>query len=313
MSSSSAGQWMPIPGPIRSQRRRSLGVPSARRGYQLMGTETVRPSRNSTIRVSAVILTFFAVAVSAARLEVLMPCLYEFCLVLLRQRGDRVQFCWRESVVVFQSKWTQPELGCLPVAFDVNVNGFASIAREEKEPVRTALQNRRTHNMNCARFLPTRQVPPIRLTASAHRRPPTRQRPTAFSYSCFFYGREQWVEVISWPGSSRLSRFGTHSSRSRRMSHELLHVFKHAERQRLVHRRKVVEEFRERSAMFQVVEQRPNRHTCAHEDGRPPRMSGSECTPGSCRPWLNLFDSALPSIRRHHRMGVWCGLRQVSA
>ena len=138
---------MPIPGPIKSQRRLSLSVPSERRGYQLMGTDTVRPSRNSTIRVSAVILMFFAVAVSVARLEVLIPCLYEFCFVLLRECRDRVQFCWRKSVVVFQSNWTQPELGCLPVAFDVNVNRFATIAGEEKEPVRTALQNCRTHNM----------------------------------------------------------------------------------------------------------------------------------------------------------------------
>ena len=63
----------------------------------------------------------------------------------------------------------------------------------------------------------------------------------------------------------RLSRFGTHSSRRRRMSHELLHVFKHSQRQRLFHGRKVVEEFRERSAMFQVIEQRPNRHARSNE------------------------------------------------
>jgi hypothetical protein len=41
------------------------------------------------------------------------------------------------------------------------------------------------------------------------------------------------------------------------MSHELLHVFKHAEGQCFVDGRKVVEEFRERSAMFQIVECTP--------------------------------------------------------
>jgi hypothetical protein len=58
------------------------------------------------------------------------------------------------------------------------------------------------------------------------------------------------------------------------MSHELLHVFKHADGQRLVNGGKVVEKLPERSAMFQIVEQRPNRHTCAHEDGRPAENLG---------------------------------------
>ena len=60
MSSSRSGQWMPIPGPINSQCRRSRGVPSARRGYDVSGTETARPSRSSTMRLSAVTRTFFA-------------------------------------------------------------------------------------------------------------------------------------------------------------------------------------------------------------------------------------------------------------
>jgi len=51
------------------------------------------------------------------------------------------------------------------------------------------------------------------------------------------------------------------------MGHELLHVFKDAQRQRLVHSRKVVEELRERSAVFQIVEQGPNRYACPHENG----------------------------------------------
>src|SRR6267142_3642155 len=66
---------MPIPGPINSHRRRSLGVASARRGYHVRGTDTVRPSRNSTIKLSPVTVTSFAVAISIAGFEVLMPCL----------------------------------------------------------------------------------------------------------------------------------------------------------------------------------------------------------------------------------------------
>ena len=64
------------------------------------------------------------------------------------------------------------------------------------------------------------------------------------------------------------------------MSHELLHVFEDADGQGLLNGRKVVEEFREGSAMFKIVEQCPNRYTCTYENGRPPRMSKSESTPG---------------------------------
>ncbi|OFW43619.1 MAG: hypothetical protein A3J29_13680 [Acidobacteria bacterium RIFCSPLOWO2_12_FULL_67_14b] len=58
------------------------------------------------------------------------------------------------------------------------------------------------------------------------------------------------------------------------MSHELLHVFEHTDGQGLLNGRKVVEEFREGSAMFEIVEQRPDRHTCTHENGRPPENVG---------------------------------------
>jgi hypothetical protein len=40
---------MPTPGPSSSHRRCSLGEPSANRGYHAKGTDTTRPSRNSTM------------------------------------------------------------------------------------------------------------------------------------------------------------------------------------------------------------------------------------------------------------------------
>jgi hypothetical protein len=52
------------------------------------------------------------------------------------------------------------------------------------------------------------------------------------------------------------------------MSHELLHVFEHTQRQRLLDGRKVIQELSERSAVFQVVEQRPNWNTGAHKHWR---------------------------------------------
>jgi hypothetical protein len=87
--------------------------------------------------------------------------------VLLHQRRDFAQFCRRESVVVLHSNWTQPELRCLPLALDVNMNRFASITGEEKEPVRTALQNRRAHSVILPAFGRRAKFEAIRLTASA--------------------------------------------------------------------------------------------------------------------------------------------------
>ena len=52
------------------------------------------------------------------------------------------------------------------------------------------------------------------------------------------------------------------------MSHELLHMFKHAQRQCSCHGGTVVEEFRKGSTKFQVVEQRPYRYTGTDEDRR---------------------------------------------
>jgi hypothetical protein len=58
------------------------------------------------------------------------------------------------------------------------------------------------------------------------------------------------------------------------MSDELLHVFEHAQREWLSDGRKVVQEFPERSVVFQVVEQCPNWHTRADKNGRSPEDVG---------------------------------------
>src|SRR5258706_16483138 len=44
MSSSSCGQWIPVPWPRKHQFERSAAVPWASRGYHPRGTEIVRPS-----------------------------------------------------------------------------------------------------------------------------------------------------------------------------------------------------------------------------------------------------------------------------
>src|SRR6266571_588748 len=121
-----------MPGPINSQRRRSLGRPSAKRGYQSIGTDTLRPSRNSTTSACSVTLTCLAAAASVARLEVAIPCLQQLGLVLLHQRRNLVQFVRGKSKVVLQLHGLQPELVGLSVARHMDVRRFAPVARKKK-------------------------------------------------------------------------------------------------------------------------------------------------------------------------------------
>src|SRR5581483_3369597 len=74
-SSSKSSQWMPKPAPLISQWARSLGVPCARRGYQPMGTEIVRPSSRSTVSVSSVTVTLVALAVTRVGVTEIIPLL----------------------------------------------------------------------------------------------------------------------------------------------------------------------------------------------------------------------------------------------
>jgi hypothetical protein len=143
---------MPTPGPSSSHRRRSLGEPMANRGYQAKGTDTTRPSRNSTTSARSVTRTFLAAAVSVATLEVLMPRLRECSLVFLNKSRDTVQFCLAEPVIVRHPNGRQPQFGELPVPLHVNVRRLVSVAGEEEKPIRAALQDGRTHRSDSASF-----------------------------------------------------------------------------------------------------------------------------------------------------------------
>ena len=66
---------------------------------------------------------------------------------LSRSRARRVHSC-----IVLESHGLQPELGDLSVAGQMDMRRLAPIAREEEEPIRAALQNRRTHASDSASF-----------------------------------------------------------------------------------------------------------------------------------------------------------------
>src|SRR5437773_12230752 len=123
-----------MPGPINSQRRRSLGRPSAKRGYQSIGTDTLRPSRNSTTSACPVTLTCLAAAASVAGLEVAMPCLQQLGLVLLHQRRNLVLFVRGKSKVVLQparaATRTWRSFGRAPYGCEAVRPGRCQLARE---------------------------------------------------------------------------------------------------------------------------------------------------------------------------------------
>src|SRR6266852_2761266 len=130
-----------MPGPSSSHRRRSLGEPSANRGYHAKGTDTTRPSRSSTTSERSVTRTFLAVAVSVGTIEVVMPCLEELGLVFTYDGRDAIQFGRGESVVVLHSNGLQPELGESTVPLYMNMGRLVSVAGEEEKPIRATLKD----------------------------------------------------------------------------------------------------------------------------------------------------------------------------
>ena len=91
-------------------RRRSLGRPSASRGYHLSGTDKLRPSWSSTMSAASVTRTRLAAAVSVAGLEEIMPRLEKRGPVFLHQCRNLVQFILREVAVRRHHDWIEPEL-----------------------------------------------------------------------------------------------------------------------------------------------------------------------------------------------------------
>ena len=72
--------------------------------------------------------------------------------MFLHQRRNLVQLILGETAVVFQPDGLQPELRGFTLTRHVNMRRFAPVAGKEKEPVWTALEDRRTHDEDSASF-----------------------------------------------------------------------------------------------------------------------------------------------------------------
>lgn len=124
-SSSSLGQWIPIPPPIKRKSARSSGVALLNLGYHERGTDRLRPSFNSIrIDVSS-ILTDTAFGASILFSEKLFPPNDDDIFILSDYLFDISQF-FRTHIVRFGQDYTvlYPELCSLFGFLDVHVNGL---------------------------------------------------------------------------------------------------------------------------------------------------------------------------------------------
>jgi hypothetical protein len=128
MSSSTSGQWMPVPAPISSQRCLSTALACVRRGYHETGTLMTRPSRNVIESVWSVTCTFVANADAILLVEVVIPSLDELYAIGPDDTPHHVHFGTGKSVLVCQLHGRKPELCNRIIASDVDVARFNTIA-----------------------------------------------------------------------------------------------------------------------------------------------------------------------------------------
>src|SRR5947209_4491926 len=148
MSSSSSGQWIPSPPPMRRQWSFSSGVPWRSLGYHTMGTATVRPSTRSTVRVSSLSVTWRALAAWISSAEVLIPAPQQRGLLILDKLLHLANLAPGEPTLAVEANRFEPELGDAVVTFDVDVRRLATISRIEEKPVGTNSQYRRHRRLS---------------------------------------------------------------------------------------------------------------------------------------------------------------------
>jgi hypothetical protein len=134
ISSSIASQCIPMPPPMISQCCRCCGVAARSRGNHTKGTETVRPSSNTTIRASSEHDTSTAKA-SLLSTKVGIPLLHEEFPILLHELPKCRQFVASETAARRQGHWIEPELRITPSVCHMNVRGLAILQTVKEKPV----------------------------------------------------------------------------------------------------------------------------------------------------------------------------------
>src|SRR6266508_5129818 len=135
MSSSTSGQWMPIPGPISSHCSRCFGVAFRGRGNQSSGTIRERPSWRWTTRASGGNSIARARALGGLTTEMFMPPLQKSSPVLGGELSDPPQFCRIQVRCVGEPDRFQSDLRQAATAPHVDVRRFLALVAEKEEPV----------------------------------------------------------------------------------------------------------------------------------------------------------------------------------
>lgn len=126
---------------------RSTAVAYIKRGYQAMGAAIDRPSASSTVNVSSVTTTSFAIARPVSTTEELIPGFSQSILILTDKSADLPQLRPRKTFTAFQPNWLEPEFCFAVIPFYVNVDRFGTVASIEEEPIRSAAKDSRHSGM----------------------------------------------------------------------------------------------------------------------------------------------------------------------
>jgi hypothetical protein len=102
------------------------------RGYQASGTEIVRPSLKSTIRLSSVTITLWALA---STVKELIPTPQQAITVLLNQCLYPIDLISTIPTAILQSDGIEPELGDIVVTFNMSVRRLVAVGRVKEEPI----------------------------------------------------------------------------------------------------------------------------------------------------------------------------------
>jgi hypothetical protein len=101
----------------------------------------VRPSLNSTDRVSLLTSTLVASAWRTSTIEELIPTLQQIHLMFSDQSLDFVDFFAAETATLVESHGVEPELRFAVVALNMHMRRLASIACVEEKPKRSNPQH----------------------------------------------------------------------------------------------------------------------------------------------------------------------------
>src|SRR3989339_795481 len=125
------------------QLRRSFGVAQASLGYHAKGTESVRPSLSSTVRLSSLMVIFSTLGTCNSTAEIGIPRLHEVQPLFLDDALNTTDFDTAKANTVLQSNRIKPKFDQFIVSVHVNMRRFVPISSIKEKTIRACSKNRR--------------------------------------------------------------------------------------------------------------------------------------------------------------------------